>query len=241
MSDSEERLVRGYNGRLLVAISIGWMAIQAGRLAIGPLVPTIKTSLDISSTQVGFAITVIWGLYAILQYPSGRLSDNLTRKTLLVVGLVSLSGGFVLLASATTYGVFLVGAVVIGAGAGLYPTAARALVSDLYVRKRGAAYGIHTASGDLGGVIAAGLAAVVVGAVAWQFTFVPVILSLLSVAAVLHVFSREAYEFSWVDLEIKTTLRRLLTSIQFRWLLVGYSLYAFTWQATTGFLPAYLE
>ncbi|MFB6186898.1 MAG: MFS transporter, partial [Halobacteriaceae archaeon] len=26
-----------------------------------------------------------------------------------------------------------------------------------------------------------------------------------------------------------------------RWLLVGYSLYAFTWQATTGFLPAYLE
>ncbi|MFB6186899.1 MAG: MFS transporter, partial [Halobacteriaceae archaeon] len=205
MSDTDERLVRGYNGRLLVAISIGWMAIQAGRLVISPLVPTIKTSLNISSTQIGFALTVIWGLYAILQYPSGRLSDTLTRKTLLVIGLLSLSSGFILFGSASTYSVFLLGAVVVGAGAGLYPTAARALVSDLYVQKRGTAYGIHTASGDLGGVIAAGLAALVVGAIAWQFTFVPIILSLLSVATVLHVYSRESYDISRVDLEIKAT------------------------------------
>lgn len=244
MSDAaseNESLLSGYEGRLLVAVSIGWLAIQGGRLVLSPMLPEIKADVGMSDTQAGIAFTVIWGLYALLQYPSGRLSDVLSRKLLLVAGLGLVSVGFVVLGSAGGYPVFLGGAAVIGVGAGLYPTAARALVSDLFVERRGQAFGLHTASGDLGGVSAAGLAAVVLAVAAWRVVYVPVVLAVLAVAVVLHVWVREEYAVGRADLAVRATVQRLVGTPTVRRLLVAYALYAFVWQAATGFLPTYLE
>lgn len=232
--------MRGYSGRLLLAISVGWLAIQAGRLVTSPLLPQIKAALDIGDARAGFALTVLWGLYALLQYPSGRLSDQLSRKTLLVAGLALAAVGFGVLASAPTYPVFLAGAVVVGLGAGLYPTAARALVGDLFVAKRGRAFGLHTASGDVGGVAAAGVATVVLAVATWRVGYLPTVLVLAALAVALHVWSREDYVVERPDLAIRRTGLRLFGDGQVRWLLVGYALFAFTWQATAGFLPTYL-
>lgn len=246
MSDDEpggdgEPIVRGYAGRLLLAVSIGWLAIQAGRLVLSPMLPTVSAELGMSSTEAGIVFTVIWGLYAILQYPSGRLSDVLSRRLLLVTGLGCVALGFALLGLAPNYLIFLGGAVVVGVGAGLYPTAARALISDLYVRRRGQAFGLHTASGDLGGVGAAGLAAVVLAMAIWRAAYAPVILVVLSMGVALHVWGQEEYAVGGVDLDIAKTARRLFAQPTLRRLLVAYTLYAFVWQAATGFLPTYLR
>ena len=238
---SDERLVTGYSGRLLIAVSLGWLAIQAGRLVLSPLLPAIQADLGIGSTRAGFALTVLWGLYATLQYPSGRLSDVLTRKTLLVSGLLVVAAGFVALGSAPTYPLFLVGALFVGLGAGLYPTPARGLVSDLFVERRGQAFGLHTASGDVGGIVAAGLATVVVAVATWRFAFGPIVLAAAAVALALHLWSRESYVLERPELAVASTARRLLGSGETRWLLVAYASFAFTWQATTGFLPTYLQ
>lgn len=236
-----EPIVRGHAGRLLLAVSLGWLAIQAGRLVLSPMLPTVSAELGMSSTEAGIVFTVIWGLYAILQYPSGRLSDALSRRLLLVAGLGSVALGFALLGLAPSYPIFLAGAVVVGVGAGLYPTAARALISDLYVQRRGQAFGLHTASGDLGGVGAAGLAAVVLAVAIWRTAYAPVILVVLSVGLALHVWGQEAYAVARVDLGIRKTARRLFVQASLRRLLVAYTLYAFVWQAATGFLPTYLR
>ena len=236
-----ERLLGGYGGRLLLSASLGWTAIQGGRLLASPLLPAIQGDLGISATQAGLALSLLWGLYALLQYPSGRLSDRLSRKTLLVSGLCLVAVGFVLLATARSYGWFLLGAAVVGLGAGLYPTAARALVSDLFVERRGQAFGIHTSSGDLGGVAAAGLAAVVLAVATWRLAYLPVVVVVLAVAVTIHLWSREAYDFSRTDLAVVATARRLLGQRNLRLLLVAYSLYAFTWQAAAGFLPTFLQ
>ncbi len=237
---SEERLFTGYSGRLLLAVSIGWAFIQAGRLLVSPLLPAIRKDLVITSTEAGFAITVIWGIYALLQYPSGRLSDQLSRTTLLVGGLALISAGFLAFSGAPTYLTFLAGAVVVGLGAGLYPTPARGLVSDLFVERRGQAFGLHTASGDVGGILAAGAATVVLAVATWRDAFLPVVLVLLAVLLSLHLWSREGYDVSRVDLAVGETLKRFLAAPQLRWLLLAYSLYAFTWQSAVGFLPTYL-
>lgn len=253
VSDSGERLLTGYSGRLLIAVSVGWALIQCGRLVISPLLPAITDSLAISSTQAGFAMTVLWGIYALLQYPSGRLSDHLTRVTLLVGGLVFISVGFLVLASTptdlalpllegtSTYLAFLVGAAVVGLGAGLYPTPARGLVSDLFVERRGQAFGLHTASGDVGGIIAAGLATAVLALATWRSAFFPVVVVLVGVALSLHLWSRESYVLETVDLAVVETGKRLFADSQFRWLLVAYTLYAFTWQSAVSFIPTYLQ
>lgn len=151
----EERLLTDHTGRLLVTASLGWTAIQAGRLVLSPLLPEMITDLGITEFQAGAAFTMMWGLYALMQFPSGRLSDRLSRASLLVPGLVLVAAGFGALAAAPNYLTFLLGAAVVGAGTGLYPTAARAMVSDLFVAKRGWAFGLHTASGDAGGALSA--------------------------------------------------------------------------------------
>ena len=237
----EERLVGGYSGRLLLAVSVGWAFIQAGRLVVSPLLPEISAQFALSPTQEGFTVTAIWLVYACLQYPSGRLSDRLTRTTLLVAGLCAVSVGFLVFAGAPTYVVVLLGAVLIGFGAGLYPTPARGLVSDLYVERRGQAFGLHTASGDAGGVIAAGLAAAILAVASWRGAFLPVVVVLVAVALALHVWSREGYHVESVELDIAATARRLLGDRSMRRLLAAYALYAFTWQAATGLLPTFLR
>ena len=144
---TRERLVGGYSGRLLLAVSVGWAFIQAGRLVVSPLLPEISATFDLTPAAEGFVVTTIWAIYAFLQYPSGRLSDQLTRTTLLVAGLAAVCVGFLAVASAPTYLILLSGAVTVGLGAGLYPTPARGLVSDLFVERRGQAFGLHTAPG----------------------------------------------------------------------------------------------
>ena len=240
-TEDEERLFRGYSGRLLLAVSLGWALLQAGRLSVSPLLTAIGTDLGISSGAAGFAITVIWGTYAVLQYPSGRLSDRLSRTTLLVGGLSLAAVGFLTLSAAPTYPAFLFGAVVVGVGVGLYPTPARGLVSDLYVAKRGRAFGLHTASGDVGGILAAGIWTAVLAVATWRAAFAPVAAALLLIALLLHFWSDEGYELATVDLAVGDTFRRILGVPRLRWLLVAYALYAFTWQAATGFLPTYLR
>lgn len=238
--DEEERILSGYSGRLLGVASVGWAAIQTGRLVLSPLLPAITADLGITEFFAGVALTLMWGLYAVVQFPSGRLSDRLSRKTLLVAGLGLLLVGFSLLSVAITYPLFLAGAAIVGLGAGLYPTAARALVSDLFVERRGQAFGLHTASGDIGGALAAGLAVAVLALAGWRAAFLPVLCVLAITLLAVHVWSREPYRVGRVDLSVRETLSRLLAG-RFRALLVAYTLYAFTWQSAVSFLPAYLQ
>ncbi|PSQ17646.1 MFS transporter [Halobacteriales archaeon QS_8_69_26] len=239
--DPEERLFSGPTGRLLLAASVGWAAIQCGRLVLSPMLPSVMADLGIGEFEAGVAFTVMWGLYALLQYPSGRLSDRLSRPSLLVPGLALVSVGFLLLSRAQSYPPYLLGAAVVGVGAGLYPTAARALVSDLFVRRRGQAFGLHTASGDLGGAAAAGLAVVVLGAATWRSAYAPVVAVLAVVLLALHRWRREPYEWRRVPLGVRETLVRLFGQRRMATLVGAYVLYAFTWQGAVGFLPTFLQ
>ena len=243
MSESaeRERLFTGYTGRLFVTASLGWLFVQMGRQLLPPLLPNIIEDLAITSTQAGFALTLLWGLYALFQYPSGRLSDRLSRKTLVVAGMGLVCLGFGLVAGTVSYPMFLFGAAVVGVGAGLYPTAARALISDLFVARRGQAFGLHTASGDLGNAFAAGLAVLAVTLAVWEAAFLPMVVLAAATVFALHVWSREPYVFRSASLGVRATAARLFGNARLRWFLVAYMLFAFTWQSTTGFLPTFLQ
>jgi MFS family permease len=240
-ANAEERLLGGYGGRLLWLVSIGWLTVQGGRLLLSPLLPSIIEDLGITPFRAGLAFSVLWGLFALCQFPSGRLSDQLSRKTLLVTGLILAVGGFAVLATAVSYPLLLFGAAVVGVGAGLYPTAARALISDHFRAKRGGAFGLHTALGDIGGGAAAGLAVLALAVATWRSAFLPVVVVLAAVALAIHATSREPYRVEAVDLDLRAIGARLFATSRTRRLVASYALFAFVWQGTAGFLPTLLQ
>lgn len=236
-----EFLTRGYSGHVSVVLALGWMSILLGRSTIPPLLPQIVEELSITPSQAGFAITVMMMLHALLQFPGGRVSDQLSRTTVLVAALGTAIVGFSLLMVVSTYPGFLIGVAVVGTGGGLYFTPTRAFLSDLFVDRRGEALGVQAAAGKVGNALAAGLATVALAIAGWQSAFAPSIVLLFVVLLLLHRASREPYVFERVDLRIRETGARLFGEARILRLIVTYSLWAVAMQGFVAFLPTLLQ
>lgn len=232
---------RGYDGRLLVAVSVGWFGIRLGREAIPPLLPVIIDAVEITPSTAGVGLTVMWAIYALAQYPGGRLSDGLSRKTVLVGSLGTVLFGFGVLSLVSTYAGLLVGFALAGLGAGAYFAPSRATLADLFTGRRGQAFGIISAAGSIGAASAAGVAALAVAVGPWQSAFVPVLVAVAGVLVAIHVWQREAYVLEPVTLDVGTTVGRLFDLPDVRGLLVAYMLVSFSWQGFLGFLPTFLQ
>jgi MFS family permease len=163
---------------------------------------------------------------------------------------------FLLLSAAGTYAVFVAATVLLGVGKGLFAIPSRALVSDLFVERRGQAFGLYTAGTDVGGALSAGIAFLVVGGgavalagtpvagllagAAWRTPFLPVAAVLAAVAALYALWNREPLERGRTSVGLVATVRRLATTREQRETLVAFSLFYFMVGAWINFLPTYL-
>ncbi|MFC7044086.1 MFS transporter [Halobacteriaceae archaeon GCM10025711] len=225
---------------MLVVLSLGWAVLQAGRFLLSPLLPTIIADLHITEATAGVALGVFQAVYAVTQYPSGEYSDRWSRATLIVPGLVALVVGFAVLGVAGGFAGFLVAVVVIGLGKGLFATPSRALLSDLYLARRGQALGVYAAGTDVGGLLASGVAVLALTYATWRAPFVPVAVALLAVAALYVVWSTEDYLVGDATLDLSGTVGRLVASPEQRGTLVAFALFYFMVGGFINFLPTYL-
>jgi MFS family permease len=238
---SEERFFGGYQSRIFLGVTLGWAVVVFGRQLLPPLLPAIIADLAITPFQAGAAVTVMWMMRALTQYPGGRLADALSRKTVLVGSLVVLVSGFVVLSGAASYAVFVLAVAIVGTGAGSYSVSTRATVADIYVAKRGQAYGIVSAFNNVSGVGAAGGATLIIAVATWRSAFLPAAAALVLIAVALHVGYREPYVFQRVDFAVTDTARRLFGDATIRRIVAAYVLYLFAWQGFIAFLPAFLQ
>lgn len=226
---------------MLATLSVGLAIVRLGRRALPPLLPTIIADLSITPFQAGIALSLASLGVALLQFPSGRLSDQLTRKTVLLASLAILVVGSLLLSVMTVYLLLLVGAATVGIGEGLYGAADRGFLSDLFVEKRGVAFGVHTTFSDVGGIVAGGLAVGALALGAWRTAFLPAIGGLAVIAVLLYQWGREPVVVEPVSFQMRETAGRLFGQRRFQWMLLAYSLFAVTSQGVIGFLPALLQ
>ncbi|SDR01797.1 Predicted arabinose efflux permease, MFS family [Halopelagius longus] len=237
---TEERLRGGYAGRMLLVVSLGWAALQTGRFLLSPLLPTIIADLQITEATAGVALALFQGVYALSQYPGGEYSDRWTRATLIVPGLLVLVVGFVAFGFAWSLPAFVAAAAVVGLGKGLFAIPSRALLSDLFVRRRGRALGVYAAGTDVGGLLSSGLAVLALGYATWRTPFFPVAAVLAAVTVLYVLWSREGYRVGDASLDVGGTARRLVTSPQQRGTLLAFSLFYFMVGGFINFLPTYL-
>lgn len=238
---TDESLVGGYSGRLFLGISIGWFVVIFGRQLLPPLLPTIMADLDITPFLAGAALTTLFVVRAMAQFPGGRLADQLSRKTILVGSLAVLAIGFVLLGGAIAYPLLLLAAAVVGVGAGAYSVSTRATTADLYVTKRGRAFGLQDAFTSLAGVGAAGGAIVVLAVGTWRSGFLPIAAVLGGGALALHLYHRDSYVVEPVRLDVFETGSRVFGDVEVRRVIGAFVLFVFAWQGTIGFLPTFLQ
>jgi len=240
-TEIRERLVTGYTGHLSLACALGWLATRLGRDALPPLLPTIIADLAISPAEAGFGLTVLWGVYSLNLYPGGRMADQLSRRTIVVGSLVMLILGNGLLTRVEAYTGFMLGVVIVGIGAGQFFISTRSMLADLFVDRRGQAFGIQSAAGSLGSALSAGLAVLAISLGTWQNAFFPVMALLAVTLFFVHHFSEEPYSINAVELGFFETGRRLFSNQELRRLLFVYILYAVTVQGFVGFLPVFLQ
>jgi predicted MFS family arabinose efflux permease len=229
-----------YQSKMLVVLSLGWATLQGGRFLLPPLLPAITDTFAITDAAAGLALTAFGLVYAVTQYPSGTYSDALSRATLVLPGFAIQLVGFALVGLAGGIAVFVGGIVLLGFGKGLYASPSRALLGDLFPGSRGRALGIFSAGTDVGGALAAGLAAVVLATTVWRVAFVPVIVVLALVTVLFVVWNQEGYPVDRVPLEPGETLSRILATRGQRNRLIAYSLFYFVVGGLTNFYPSLL-
>jgi MFS family permease len=245
----EERLVRGYSGRIFGLIALGTLVANLGRQALPPLLPAIIQGLAITPAAAGAALTLMRICFAVLQYPSGRVADGISRKIAIVGGLGVLIVGFTALTQVTSYPGLLVSTALLGAGSAFFFVSERVLLSDLFVEKRGRAFGVNSAISRIGSILAAGLAVVALSVGAWQLAFVPVVVLLIAIVIAFHVVARERYGTRALfrlagtgsGEAARETVNRVFGTSQVRWLVAAYTLIIFAWEGVLGFLPTFLQ
>jgi predicted MFS family arabinose efflux permease len=151
----------------LYVLAGGNFAQFGTRVLIGALVPFILLDFDTTKASIGLALSGMWAVYALLQFPSGVLADQYGERQLLLVGLAGSAVGVVLVALSPSLVVFALFLLVLGAGTGLFYPPASVLVTRLY-DEHGSPISILAAFGTLAGLVYPSVGGVAAEYVGWR-------------------------------------------------------------------------
>lgn len=232
-----------YERQVLGLCTMAFFATMVARLAISPVVPTIRADLAISNTVIGFALSGMWLTYALSQYPSGLLGDRYGERIVILVAVVGTAVGSLLIAASTTVALFVLATLLLGALAGLHYSVATSLLTKVFPQT-GTAIGIHSVGAPIAGLVTPVAAAWVGTTYGWR----PAV-ALGAVAAVptavLFGFGVRSREPARPDKPIRERLQigqvvELLSRPQIAFTTLLAICGAFAWQGTASFLPTFL-
>jgi MFS family permease len=161
-----------YQIRLLVVLVLINFVNFAARQVFVPLIPLLRTHLNVTDAQLGSLQTWLLLVLAICSVPFGFLADRFSRKTIIWIGilcwsLATLAGGL-----ASTFMSFLIARAFVGLGEAAYAPAAQSMISGAFPKERRAmAQSIFATGMLLGGATGQVLGGMVGARYGWQLAF----------------------------------------------------------------------
>jgi MFS family permease len=229
--------------RSLLLIAVGNFAQFGVRLLLGAVVPLILVTFDASKSSVGLALTGMWAVYALSQFPSGILADRFGERPLLIAGLGGTVLGAALVAVSPSILLFGLFTVLLGAGTGLFFSPASSLVSRLYER-RGGPLGALTASGAIAGVVYPAIGSVVGARIGWRVAIglgallpLPILLATVGLVPVRPPLNPRRRLGAIVE---RKRIAGVLTRPSVAYTTVVAVMMGFTFQSITSFFPTFL-
>ena len=228
---------------VLYAIASGNFAQFGTRVLIGALVPFILLDFGATKSELGVALTGMWAVYALSQFPSGVLADHYGERRLLLLGLSGALVGLALTALAPSLPLFAVLVLVLGAGTGLFYPAATLLATRLY-DEHGSAIGTLAAFGAFAGLVYPAVGGFSAEYVGWR----PVLGAAAALTGVIVLVTarfipeqRPANDGGSLASSLDVTkYRRLLTRPGVVYTIVLAVILIFTFQGISSFYPAFL-
>jgi MFS family permease len=184
----------------------------------------------------------MWFTYALTQFPSGILADRFGDRRLILISVGGTGLTALLIVVAPTFGVFVLGVVLLGAVAGLHYSVATALITRTF-DGIGTAIGIHNSGAPLAGL----MAPVLVSWVAVRFGWRPAValgtLVALPITALIATGIRSSTPRQ-PDQAMRSQFNRkkivtVLTQPAVVFTGVIAIIVEFAWQGLASFLPAF--
>ncbi len=172
---------------LLAVVSAAFFLAFLGRYATAVIVPELEASFEIGPAEIGLLGAAYFWAYALMQPPSGLLSDSIGPRRAIVGFMLLSAAGTAVFALAGSFPLALAARTVAGLGAGtVYVCATRLFSRWFRADEFGAVAGLFGAVGNLGGLTAAGPLAGAIGAIGWRESFLA--LAALTLVAILGVW-----------------------------------------------------
>lgn len=170
-SNTVQAVLSGWSDRFTVlSLCVGsYFAVRFTQVVIGPVVPKITGTFDVSPGTVGVALTGMWIAYALLQLPSGVFADRFGERRIVLVALGTITCATLGLAAAPTFHLFGLGLLALGIGAGTYYNPATALIAREFDGV-GLVVGVHRTGGQVAGIVAPVAATVITVRYGWRAT-----------------------------------------------------------------------
>lgn len=143
------------------------------RVCWGQANKQIRDDLGLTNTQMSLVMMAFTLAYGLFEIPSGRLGDRFGSRAVLTRIVIWWSLFTALTGACHTFLALLLVRFLFGAGeAGAFPNAARVIARWYPVGERGRVQGALLTASQLGGAAAPALAAALMVAVGWRWTFV---------------------------------------------------------------------
>lgn len=140
-------------GVVLVSM-ISLLAAYTRRGSRDMALPLIGSHIGATEGQIGFALTAIFLMNALVIYWAGSLADRYGTKAVIVPSWLLTALGLFLLGYAPVYGILLLGASIYGLGAGVGSPVPAVYVADVVDEEsQGMAMGVYRTFNDIGLII----------------------------------------------------------------------------------------
>ena len=140
---------------------------------LNPLLPMIRTDLNLNYTSAGILVSVFSITGGIAQLPAGWLADRIGARPMILVSVSGVAIGGLLIGLSHSYGMLLVllGITALASG-GYHPAAATAISLMTPPEKRGRALGLHLIGGTSSFWVVLLLVAPMAAAWTWRSPFI---------------------------------------------------------------------
>lgn len=158
--------------RILLVLFLGVLMAALDLAIVGPVLRPIRETFGVS-TRTGAWVLNIFVLFNLVGVPvMSRLADRLGRRRVYTAAVLGFGVGSVVVATAPTFELLLVGRAMQGVSAsGIFP-AASAVVGDAFpVERRGRALGVLGAVYGIAFLIGPGLAGVLLAKASWTWLY----------------------------------------------------------------------